>query len=70
MKRYRIVEPIVLGFLARLDQVNVLVKPEDDAVLESDGETIWLINERGRHESITNVNLLNGVAVEEITDER
>ena len=49
--------------------MNVLVEPSESVVLESDGRTIWLVDESGRHESITNVNLLLTIAVEEIVED-
>jgi hypothetical protein len=68
--KYRLLQPVVLGFLRRQDQANVLVEPEEGVTLECDGSTIWLVNEKGRHESITSANLMQvpGV-VEEITEE-
>ena len=53
MKKYRILKPIVLGFLTPQDQFDALIGPEDGVILASDGHTIWTIRNRKRHESIT-----------------
>ena len=58
MKRYAVLKPIVLGFSRPQDQFDVLIYPEDNTTLESDGHTIWLIIDNERHESITTANAI------------
>jgi hypothetical protein len=53
MKKYKILETIMLGFITRQDQYDSFFKPEDGYVLESDGSTIWAVKGEERHESIT-----------------
>ncbi len=50
VKRYRILQPVVLGFLTHNDSFDVIV---DGGTIESDGVTLHLVNELGRHESHT-----------------
>ena len=59
MKKYVITKPIVLGFLTPRDQYDVLFKPEDGVMLESDGHTIWTIKNGKRDESITTANAID-----------
>ncbi len=53
LKKYRILKPILLGFLTPQDQFDATIGPEDGVILESDGHTIWTIGNGERHESIT-----------------
>ena len=53
MKRYEILKLVMLGFLAPQDQFDVIIGPEENTILESDGHTIWIIQKGKRHESIT-----------------
>ena len=55
MTHYRIVGPLVLSFLVGNEQQDVLL---DTGILERDESTIWYVNERGRHESITTANVV------------
>jgi hypothetical protein len=51
-KRYKILKQIMLTFLTLQDQVDLFIEPKDDATLEFDGGTIWMIKDGKRHESI------------------
>ena len=56
MKRYKVLEELVLGFIEETghgDQYDALVKPADGVELESDGETIWAFKGDWRKESTT-----------------
>ena len=53
MRKYKILKPIMLGFLTRQDQFDVIFEPKHEVSLESDGETIWAIKNVVREESIT-----------------
>jgi hypothetical protein len=59
MKRYKVVKPIVLGFLSGREQVDSLIVPADGIVLESDGKTIWALEGEKRIESITMGNAID-----------
>lgn len=67
LTKYRLLRPIILGFMTPRDQFDVLIEPEEGVTLESDGTTIWLINDKGRHESITMTTVLRMDCVEEIS---
>lgn len=58
MRRYRVIRPIILGFLTPQDQHNLIIEPENGTILESDGQTIWLIKNEKRRESITTANAI------------
>jgi hypothetical protein len=61
MKKYRILKTIVLGFIEEKghgEQYDALIDPRVGIHLECDGTTIWLVNEKGRHESTTIANLV------------
>ena len=46
LKRYRILKPVVLGFITPRDQFDVITDPAKElAKLESDGSTIWVVRE-------------------------
>ncbi len=58
-----------MGFNAPQDQYDAIIGPEDDIVLESDGQTIWVVKNEQHHESITTANAIehwldNGTIVE------
>lgn len=53
LKRYRVLKPVVLGFLTPRDQYDEIIRPKDNVTLESDGHTIWAIKNSRRQESIT-----------------
>lgn len=53
MKKYRIHKTVVLGFLDPQEQYDVILTSEDNVILESDGQTIWIAKDGKRHESIT-----------------
>ncbi len=42
-KKYRILKPVILGFLTAQDQYDLKISPGDGETLESDGRTIWTI---------------------------
>lgn len=65
MKRYRLVGTLVLSFIIKDEQADVIVT---HGTLESDGTTVWLVNEKGRHESITTANIID-IALENGTIE-
>jgi hypothetical protein len=71
IKKYRLLQPIVLGFMDHRDQWDERVKPREDRTIECDGQTIWLVDNDGRHESTTRANLLEVCAdlFEEITED-
>ena len=59
MKKFRILKPVMLSFLTPQDQYDTIISPENDAVLESDNHTIWIITKTGaREESITTANAI------------
>ena len=58
MRRYRTIKPIILGFLTPRDQQDLIIEPENETILESDGQTIWLIKNGKRRESITTANAI------------
>ncbi len=53
MKKYKIIKPIVLGFLTAQDQYDTTIYPNDDTYLEFDGSTIFLCSPEKRRASIT-----------------
>ena len=59
MKKYRIIKPIMLGFLTPQEQFDATIDSEDDVILECDGHTIWAIKNGKRHESITMANAID-----------
>lgn len=71
MKTYKILRTILLGFQTHNDQYDVLIDPGEGKHLEVEGSTIWFVNAKGRHESITEVgaieNYLRDGYIEEIT---
>lgn len=69
LTKYRLLGPIILGFMDSREQFDVFIEPKEGVYLESDGTTIWLINERGRHESITMANLLRDPCIEEMPNQ-
>jgi len=73
MKKYRIIKPIILSFLSPQDQHDIIIEPENETILESDGHTIWIIKNGKRHESITTANAieyyLNDGTITEICSE-
>lgn len=75
MRKYRILKPVMLSFLTPQDQYDTIISPENDAVLESDNHTIWIITKTGaRKESTTRANAIdlwleNG-SVTEILEEK
>jgi hypothetical protein len=58
IKKYKILNTIMLGFTDGREQGDVLFNSEDGFYLESDGETIWVIKEDKRYESITIANAI------------
>lgn len=60
VKKYKVIQPVMLGFLTPQDQVDVLLDPKDrEFWLESDGHTIWGMNSEQRQESITMANAID-----------
>ncbi len=59
MKKYKLLQRIVLGFDTAQDQVDVLYKPTDGVILESDGHTIWVVKNDRRRESITEAHAID-----------
>ena len=61
MKRYRILEDIMLSALGRIGCHDFLIGPNDNCELECDGHTIWIAT-RGRssiqQESVTMANAI------------
>ena len=55
MKKYEILDKIVLGFLTHDDSDDVIISPKPDTFLEADDHTIWLVNKNGRFESHTTI---------------
>jgi hypothetical protein len=58
MKRYSIISSIMLTFLGRNDSIDCMIDP-GEIILESDGHTIWAIENNNRVESITMANAIN-----------
>jgi len=53
VKKYKVLDVVVLGFLTAQSQYDEIFHPEDGVVLESDGQTIWATKDGKRKESIT-----------------
>ncbi len=53
MKKYRILKPIILGFITPQEQYDLKICPEDGEILESDGRTIWTNKNGVQKDSIT-----------------
>lgn len=72
MKRYRLLDTVVLVFIPSRDPVHYLLGPDCGGYLECDGRTVWYVRGEERHESITNADIITAAimrgAVEEITD--
>jgi hypothetical protein len=66
VKRYRIKKFLVLGFLTPRDQEDRIYRAADSSgvVVESDGETIWVVENDRREESVTEAHAI-GLWVEE-----
>ena len=60
MSRYKILKSILLGFTSPEEQYDVIFYPGYNTILESDGSTIWVIEDKcERRESITTANAIN-----------
>ena len=57
VKRYAVLRKTVLGFAGGQEQYDAWVLPGD--VLETDQQTIWLVNSEGRRESTTQPHLVD-----------
>lgn len=56
MKKYTILQTIMLSFYERGEQRDYLIKRDDGFTLLCDGSTIWIEKGVDRHESITMAN--------------
>ena len=59
MNKYKVLKTIGLSFFKGNDQQDYMIDPIEGQYLESDGSTIWLINNHGRFESITTANAID-----------
>jgi len=64
---YRITGPVILSFILEDEQQEFLL---DTGTVESDGHTVWLINENGRFESITTPNIIAAALAQGLLEER
>ncbi len=59
MKKYKIVGIILLSFIFIDEQKDILLSPESDGHLETDGKTVWFVDNRGAYfESTTTANII------------
>jgi hypothetical protein len=59
MKRYAILNDIMLSFLGRSGTDDYLIGPQDGSTLEANEHTIWLVVNTMKHESITTANAID-----------
>ena len=59
MKKYKILKPVILGFLTPQEQYDIFIDPETGVTLESNGHTIWVLKDDKRQESITTANAID-----------
>jgi len=71
IKKYRLLDSIILGFIGPREQIDVVINPKEGVTVECDGSTIWLVNRVGRHESTTTANFMqvNADLFEEIIED-
>jgi|GEM_PF-4281977 hypothetical protein len=73
MKRYRVRQTIVLGFLGPQDQEDRQYQADTETIVECDGKTIFVVERGKREESITVADAVplwvEQHKLEEITDE-
>lgn len=64
MKKYRILKPVMLSFLTPQEQCDLIIDPShpprihDYTTLESDGNSVWVVRNGKRYESITTANVI------------
>ena len=61
MKKYALLQDVLLSFLNGNDQIDALFGPLEHCYLECDGKTIWVVNveKNRRDESITMANAID-----------
>ena len=60
MKKYKVIQPVMLSYLTARDQVDATFHPDDgDYTLECDGSTIWASLGEKRLETITMANAID-----------
>lgn len=59
MKKYTVLQTIMLSFIHNGEQEDYLFHKEDGWTLECDGSTIWVQKGELRHESITMANAID-----------
>ena len=72
MKRYRVVQTILLTFLTAQDKFDCLVKPDEGVVLEANEDTIWAHKDGQKQETITAGHMIDlwvkDSKIEEVTE--
>lgn len=69
VKKYKILKSLILGFLTPQDQFDQIFGPDDDVILESNGNTIWVIKGKEKHESITQAHAIEFYLQKKIIEE-
>jgi hypothetical protein len=60
MKKYRIIDKILLSFIIDDEQHDILLSPESNGHLEATEKTVWFVDDKGgRFESITTANIID-----------
>jgi hypothetical protein len=53
MRRFKLNQPVVMGFIIENEQNDILLDPEANVFVESDGQTLWIDVNGHRLESTT-----------------
>jgi hypothetical protein len=53
MKRFKLKQPIVIGFIIENEQADILLDPKANVFVESNGQTLWIDVNGHRLESTT-----------------
>jgi len=66
---YRILKTIMLGFILKGEQEDVLIDPDPNKMLEANEDTIWYVSGEKRYESTTTRNAIEAFLANEAIEE-